>query len=52
MCGFDGGLGGWWSGGELVFVKLGGGCEIVKFFHFAKIYFFCVCIFKNANQTL
>ena len=34
LCRYGGGLGGWWCGGGLVFARLGGGCEIVKFFSF------------------
>ena len=34
LCRYGGGLGGWWGGGGLVFARLGGGCEIVKFFSF------------------
>ena len=32
LCRYGGGLGGWWCGGGLVFARLGGGCEISKFF--------------------
>lgn len=48
--GSDGSLGGWWSCGELVSARSGGGCEIVKFFSFAEIYFlffFFYCKMKN-----
>ena len=34
LCRHGGGLGGWWCGGGLDFVGLGGGCEILKFFSF------------------